>query len=277
MTRAPARASRRACTVAGLALPVLAPPCSPCAVLPSPVLPCTALALHRARPAPPLRAGLRALHQHVARQEQAVPEGRLAAPRRGRRAEAAGAQRPGRCASRRSNLGARTPPRARTPPCGSKAVLGVQSRQPEARAAAAAAAYGAPRARGRVDTGGAPIVAAVGPLQFEVVQSRMLSEYGVEVRLETLPYTCARWAMAGWDEVEAAEKDNQASPAAPAPPPGPPAPRTLRLMVARLAAMLAAERGVLLHSCAPCGSCTVSCSWRTRTAGRCCSSTPTGR
>ena len=85
-------------------------------------------------------------------------------------------------------------------------------------------------------------MAAVGPLQFEVVQSRMLSEYGVEVRLETLPYTCARWAMAGWDEVEAAEKDNQASPAAPAPPPGPPAPRTLRLMVARLAAMLAAAR-----------------------------------
>lgn len=57
--------------------------------------------------------------------------------------------------------------------------------------------------------GGAPIVAAVGPLQFEVVQARMLAEYGVEVRLETIPYSCARWAMAGWDEVDAADADNQ--------------------------------------------------------------------
>ena len=55
----------------------------------------------------------------------------------------------------------------------------------------------------------APIVAAVGPLQFEVVQARMLAEYGVEVRLETIPYSCARWAMAGWDEVDAADADNQ--------------------------------------------------------------------
>jgi peptide chain release factor 3 len=57
--------------------------------------------------------------------------------------------------------------------------------------------------------GGAPIVAAVGPLQFEVVQARMLSEYGVDVRLETIPYSCARWAMAGWDDVDAADADNQ--------------------------------------------------------------------
>lgn len=57
--------------------------------------------------------------------------------------------------------------------------------------------------------GGAPIVAAVGPLQFEVVQARMMSEYGVEVRLETIPYSCARWAMAGWDDVDAADADNQ--------------------------------------------------------------------
>ena len=55
----------------------------------------------------------------------------------------------------------------------------------------------------------APIVAAVGPLQFEVVQARMLSEYGVDVRLETIPYSCARWAMAGWDDVDAADADNQ--------------------------------------------------------------------
>ena len=52
-------------------------------------------------------------------------------------------------------------------------------------------------------------MAAVGPLQFEVVQARMLSEYGVEVRLETLPYNCARWAMAGWEAVDTADAENQ--------------------------------------------------------------------
>ena len=52
-------------------------------------------------------------------------------------------------------------------------------------------------------------MAAVGPLQFEVVQARMMSEYGVEVRLETIPYSCARWAMAGWDDVDAADADGR--------------------------------------------------------------------
>jgi peptide subunit release factor RF-3 len=33
-----------------------------------------------------------------------------------------------------------------------------------------------------------PILAAVGQLQFEVVQSRMETEYGVETILEPLPY-----------------------------------------------------------------------------------------
>jgi len=33
-----------------------------------------------------------------------------------------------------------------------------------------------------------PILAAVGQLQFEVVQSRMEAEYGVETTLEPLPY-----------------------------------------------------------------------------------------
>jgi peptide chain release factor 3 len=44
-----------------------------------------------------------------------------------------------------------------------------------------------------------PILAAVGQLQFEVVQYRILSEYGVETRLEPLPYSVARWVIDGWD------------------------------------------------------------------------------
>ncbi|MFI5037845.1 MAG: peptide chain release factor 3, partial [Solirubrobacterales bacterium] len=37
------------------------------------------------------------------------------------------------------------------------------------------------------------LLAAVGPLQFEVAQFRLLSEYGVESRLEPMPWTIARW------------------------------------------------------------------------------------
>lgn len=38
-----------------------------------------------------------------------------------------------------------------------------------------------------------PILAAVGQLQFEVVQFRLAQEYGVETRLEVLPYSvCAQ-------------------------------------------------------------------------------------
>lgn len=44
-----------------------------------------------------------------------------------------------------------------------------------------------------------PILAAVGQLQFEVVQFRMLSEYGVETTIEPLGYTVARWVVEGWD------------------------------------------------------------------------------
>jgi peptide chain release factor 3 len=39
-----------------------------------------------------------------------------------------------------------------------------------------------------------PVMAAVGNLQFEVVQHRMQSEYGVDTQVERLPeYTHARW------------------------------------------------------------------------------------
>jgi peptide chain release factor 3 len=49
-----------------------------------------------------------------------------------------------------------------------------------------------------------PILAAVGQLQFEVVQFRMLSEYGVETTLEPLPYSLARWVKGGWKALEKA-------------------------------------------------------------------------
>jgi len=39
-----------------------------------------------------------------------------------------------------------------------------------------------------------PILGAIGPLQFEVIQYRLKSEYGVAVRFDPLPYQHARWA-----------------------------------------------------------------------------------
>ena len=42
-----------------------------------------------------------------------------------------------------------------------------------------------------------PLLAAVGPLQFEVVQYRLQSEYGAESRLETASWTLARWFPPG--------------------------------------------------------------------------------
>lgn len=47
-----------------------------------------------------------------------------------------------------------------------------------------------------------PILAAVGQLQFEVVQFRLLNEYGVETQLDLLPYTVARWVADGWEALE---------------------------------------------------------------------------
>ena len=40
---------------------------------------------------------------------------------------------------------------------------------------------------------GATLLAAVGPLQFEVVQWRLQSEYGAESRLTPTPWTVLRW------------------------------------------------------------------------------------
>jgi peptide chain release factor 3 len=50
-------------------------------------------------------------------------------------------------------------------------------------------------------TGPVPIVGAVGRLQFDVLVDRLEREYGVSIRLETLPFHCARWVTG--DEAEA--------------------------------------------------------------------------
>jgi peptide chain release factor 3 len=49
-----------------------------------------------------------------------------------------------------------------------------------------------------------PILAAVGQLQLEVVQFRLLNEYGVETSLDYLPYSLARWVAGGWEALEKA-------------------------------------------------------------------------
>ena len=45
-----------------------------------------------------------------------------------------------------------------------------------------------------------PLLAAVGPLQFEVVQFRLESEYGAASRLESAPWTVVRWLPADFRE-----------------------------------------------------------------------------
>lgn len=46
------------------------------------------------------------------------------------------------------------------------------------------------------------ILAAVGQLQFEVVQFRLAAEYGIETVLEPLPYTIARWIKDGRESLK---------------------------------------------------------------------------
>ena len=38
-----------------------------------------------------------------------------------------------------------------------------------------------------------PIVGVVGALQFDVIVSRLRTEYGVEIQVEPTPYSVARW------------------------------------------------------------------------------------
>ena len=47
-----------------------------------------------------------------------------------------------------------------------------------------------------------PLLAAVGPLQFEVVQYRLESEYGATSRLETVPWEIVKWLRAGTEPAE---------------------------------------------------------------------------
>src|SRR5262249_37293454 len=47
-----------------------------------------------------------------------------------------------------------------------------------------------------------PVLAAVGPLQFEVVQFRLESEYGAASRLEATPWSVVRWLPADMKEDE---------------------------------------------------------------------------
>ena len=46
-----------------------------------------------------------------------------------------------------------------------------------------------------------PILAVVGELQFDVLQSRLSSEYNVETAVERLPYKLARWVARPVDDV----------------------------------------------------------------------------
>mmetsp|Transcript_17651 Transcript_17651/g.23237 ORF Transcript_17651/g.23237 Transcript_17651/m.23237 type:complete len:609 (+) Transcript_17651:70-1896(+) len=58
--------------------------------------------------------------------------------------------------------------------------------------------------RAREDDGnGNPILAAVGTLQFDVVQYRLQDEYGVETILEPVGgYSIARWVENSWEEID---------------------------------------------------------------------------
>jgi peptide chain release factor 3 len=47
-----------------------------------------------------------------------------------------------------------------------------------------------------------PILAAVGQLQFEVVQFRLKAEYNVDTLLDPLPFSVARWVGGGWEALE---------------------------------------------------------------------------
>ncbi len=48
-----------------------------------------------------------------------------------------------------------------------------------------------------------PIMGAVGQLQFEVVEQRLKTDYGVEARFEPLPYRLARWITGSAEAMEA--------------------------------------------------------------------------
>jgi peptide chain release factor 3 len=55
-----------------------------------------------------------------------------------------------------------------------------------------------------------PILGVVGRLQFEVVQFRMISEYGVKTSLEPLPYTLVKWVHGSQADLDGAFLGNGA-------------------------------------------------------------------
>ena len=64
--------------------------------------------------------------------------------------------------------------------------------------------------RQRNDDGGGPLMlAAVGQLQFEVVQARLENEYNVKSLLEPLSYSLARWVEGGWEAVDKADAEGK--------------------------------------------------------------------
>ena len=64
--------------------------------------------------------------------------------------------------------------------------------------------------RDKNDDGSAsPILAAVGQLQFDVVEYRLKAEYSVESKWEHLGFTMARWCNGGWEAVDKAEAEGK--------------------------------------------------------------------
>lgn len=51
-----------------------------------------------------------------------------------------------------------------------------------------------------------PILGAIGQLQFEVVQYRLASEYGVDAYIEPMNYSAARWVSGGWTSLEKVDR-----------------------------------------------------------------------
>lgn len=56
----------------------------------------------------------------------------------------------------------------------------------------------------------APILGAVGALQFDVVVARLAAEYGVETRIEPLAHSCARWLFGSDVDLQAVNWPTQA-------------------------------------------------------------------
>ena len=58
------------------------------------------------------------------------------------------------------------------------------------------------------DDSGPLILAAVGQLQFEIVQASLKNEYNVESILDPMNYSIARWASS-WESVDKADRDGK--------------------------------------------------------------------